>query len=102
MQIQPERACDFVGEEAAQGPPGRIGAADEFGFVPAQRDRVVAVAGARWPRRLLRREERGEPRGGGTGLSTHNPAWWPSSCRTVTSALPACPNSGQWSTTLSS
>ena len=62
MQIQPQRPGNLVGEEAAQGPAGRVGATDELGFVPAQRDRVVAVPGARRPRRLLGREHRRKPR----------------------------------------
>ena len=39
----PEGFGHLFGEELAKGTPGRVGMADQFGFVPAQRDGVIAM-----------------------------------------------------------
>jgi len=49
---------DLLGKIAAEGTPGGVGMPDEFGFVPAERDAVIAVPLPGGPRRGLCRDLR--------------------------------------------
>ena len=59
-EVEPERRGDLVCEVAPERPALRVDAPDQLALVPAERDPVVAVARARLPRRLLRRDRRAD------------------------------------------
>ena len=60
VEIQSKGCGHLIGEELAKGTPGRVGVADQFGFVPAQRDGVIAMSTTGGPGGRLGREHRRE------------------------------------------
>src|SRR6185312_11765488 len=55
MEVQVEWHCDLLGEVSAECASLRVRVTDEFGLIPAQRDGVVTMPGARRPQRSLSR-----------------------------------------------
>ena len=59
-EVEPERIGDLLGEEAPQRAVLRVDPPEQLALVPAERDPVVAMARARLPGRLLRRDGRAD------------------------------------------
>jgi hypothetical protein len=71
VQVQTEWRGDLLGEVSADGPLLWVGASDQLGLIPAQRDRVVPVPVTWRPCRLLRADCGGDRVGVGQRRHRH-------------------------------
>ena len=63
VKLDAERLGDLFLKEPAQAATLRIGAADQFVLIPAERKRVITVPCARLPGRRLSGDDLGQPAG---------------------------------------